>query len=77
MLGLFTATGRTKSDVGGSSSLEKSNPAPSRDLSVHGERKDVNTIFIKLRIADSAGSFYFLPPNCHVLYLIALSWYFK
>lgn len=32
-----------------------SHPGPSRGLTVHGERKDVNTIFIKLRITDSKG----------------------
>lgn len=28
---------------------------PSRDFTVQGQRKDVNTIFLKLRIADSSG----------------------
>lgn len=27
----------------------------SRDFTVQGQRKDVNTIFLKLRIADSSG----------------------
>ncbi|KAL2935681.1 putative serine/threonine-protein kinase WNK2, partial [Bienertia sinuspersici] len=46
--------GHNKSDIRGRSLSDNSNPVPSRDLSVHGERKDVNTIFIKLRIADSS-----------------------
>ncbi|GAB4860637.1 Serine/threonine-protein kinase wnk3 [Ancistrocladus abbreviatus] len=32
-------------------------PGPGRDFMVQGERKDGNTIFIKLRIADSTGHF--------------------
>lgn len=43
-----------ESDIGRPSLLDNSNSGPSRDLTVQGERKDVNTIFIKLRIADSA-----------------------
>ncbi|KMT10717.1 hypothetical protein BVRB_5g118250 isoform B [Beta vulgaris subsp. vulgaris] len=42
-----------KSDTDKTSVLDNSDPGPSRGLSVHGERKDINTIFIKLRIADS------------------------
>lgn len=30
---------------------------PSRDFTVQGQRKDVNTIFLKLRIADSSGHY--------------------
>ena len=30
-------------------------PATSVDFSMHGQRKDVNKIFLKLRIADSMG----------------------
>ena len=33
-----------------------------RDVTVQGERKDVNTIFIKLRIADSTGLLLLLVP---------------
>ncbi|XP_022994588.1 probable serine/threonine-protein kinase WNK3 [Cucurbita maxima] len=32
-------------------------PATSVDFSMHGQRKDVNKIFLKLRIADSMGNF--------------------
>lgn len=39
----------------GTKSSEDSGSA--RDVTVQGERKDVNTIFIKLRIADSTGQF--------------------
>ncbi|KAJ8449058.1 hypothetical protein Cgig2_004113 [Carnegiea gigantea] len=35
--------------------LEDSHPGPSRDFTVEGERKDINTIFVKLRIPDSTG----------------------
>ncbi|XP_073284194.1 probable serine/threonine-protein kinase WNK3 [Primulina huaijiensis] len=34
---------------------EDSTPEGSRDFTVHGQRKDHNTIFLKLRIADSSG----------------------
>ncbi|KAG5230219.1 GTP EFTU domain-containing protein/Pkinase domain-containing [Salix suchowensis] len=36
-------------------SAKDSDAEPSRDFSVHGQRKDINTIFLKLRIADSTG----------------------
>jgi WNK lysine deficient protein kinase len=37
-------------------SAKDSAAEPSRDFSVQGQRKDINTIFLKLRIADSTGS---------------------
>ncbi|XP_047314444.1 probable serine/threonine-protein kinase WNK3 [Impatiens glandulifera] len=37
--------------------LKESVPDVSRDFTVQGERKDINTIFLKLRIADSTGNF--------------------
>uniref|UniRef100_A0A803MFX3 non-specific serine/threonine protein kinase n=1 Tax=Chenopodium quinoa TaxID=63459 RepID=A0A803MFX3_CHEQI len=42
-----------ESDIDKRILLDNPNPGPSRDLTLQGERKDVNTIFIKLRIADS------------------------
>ncbi|KAL0535367.1 hypothetical protein IC582_029696 [Cucumis melo] len=38
-------------------SIDYSPAETSRDFSMHGERKDVNKIFLKLRIADSMGNF--------------------
>ncbi|KAL9337981.1 hypothetical protein Peur_069750 [Populus x canadensis] len=38
-------------------SAKDSAAEPSRDFSVQGQRKDINTIFLKLRIADSTGHF--------------------
>ncbi|CAK7357309.1 unnamed protein product [Dovyalis caffra] len=38
-------------------SAKDSSAEPSRDFSVQGQRKDINTIFLKLRIADSTGHF--------------------
>ncbi|KGN64347.1 probable serine/threonine-protein kinase WNK3 [Cucumis sativus] len=38
-------------------SVDYSPAETSRDFSMHGERKDVNKIFLKLRIADSMGNF--------------------
>jgi hypothetical protein len=40
-------------DIG--KSAEDSSTEISRDFSVQGQRKDVHTIFLKLRIADSSG----------------------
>ncbi|KAJ4827193.1 hypothetical protein Tsubulata_016778 [Turnera subulata] len=52
-------------DPGGSSDQidvsDKANDSPSttsREVTVEGERKDVDTIFLKLRIADSTGHFH-------------------
>lgn len=39
-------------------SIDYSPAETSRDFSMHGERKDVNKIFLKLRIADSMGKFH-------------------
>lgn len=36
-------------------SVEDTSAETSRDYSMHGQRKDVNKIFLKLRIADSMG----------------------
>ncbi|XP_020245843.1 probable serine/threonine-protein kinase WNK2 isoform X2 [Asparagus officinalis] len=33
----------------------ENSPLPARDFTVEGQRKDINTIFLKLRIADSTG----------------------
>ncbi|XP_038894587.1 probable serine/threonine-protein kinase WNK3 [Benincasa hispida] len=38
-------------------SVDDASAETSRDFSMHGERKDVNKIFLKLRIADSMGNF--------------------
>jgi WNK lysine deficient protein kinase len=43
-------------DVNESAKDKDSAAEPSRDFSVQGQRKDINTIFLKLRIADSTGS---------------------
>ena len=43
-------------------SVDYSPAETSRDFSMHGERKDVNKIFLKLRIADSMGKFYTFVP---------------
>ncbi|XP_021733531.1 probable serine/threonine-protein kinase WNK3 isoform X2 [Chenopodium quinoa] len=40
-------------DSGSGILLDNPNPGLSRDVTLEGERKDVNTIYIKLRIADS------------------------
>ncbi|XP_074316228.1 putative serine/threonine-protein kinase WNK3 [Silene latifolia] len=40
----------------GTKQADDSHPGPTRDLTVQGERKDVNTIFIKLRITDTTGN---------------------
>ncbi|KAL9227486.1 hypothetical protein vseg_003169 [Gypsophila vaccaria] len=44
-----------QSDIG-RKEADDSQPGPTRDLTVQGERKDVNTIFIKLRITDTTGN---------------------
>lgn len=38
-------------------SVDDTSVETSRDFSMHGERKDVNKIFLKLRIADSMGNY--------------------
>ncbi|KAH9626912.1 hypothetical protein KSS87_014973 [Heliosperma pusillum] len=40
----------------GTKKVDDSHSGPTRDLTVQGERKDVNTIFIKLRITDTTGN---------------------
>lgn len=47
------------------SDLKDPVPEGSRDFTVEGQRKDMNTIYLKLRIADSTGClFLFLEHVC-------------
>lgn len=46
-------------DVGKLSIDISSSSETNRDFTVQGQRKDVNTIFLKLRIADSTGCLFF------------------
>ena len=66
-------SGHNKSDILGSNLLDNPNPGPNRDLSVHGERKDDNTVKIKLRIAGSPGlpSFLFCIFDCSLMIYIS------
>lgn len=51
--GIFTDMSDDQSDSG--RSTKDPLPEGGRDFTVQGQRKDLNTIFLKLRITDSAG----------------------
>lgn len=57
---LLNAEGISEQSNSGTNSKDFS-AETSRDFTVEGQRKDVNTIFLKLRIADSSGCFAFFP----------------
>lgn len=54
----MTTTEGKREQIDFDRSVDDTSVETSRDFSMHGERKDVNKIFLKLRIADSMGKFH-------------------